>query len=413
MCSRLPGRTLPRMWGQDEPWGATTERNRFVTDGILALGVTALLLLNFVITIPLLSVNGTSDRGLAAVDPLAVELVLVGTLCLIWRRRAPLVVLAISSVAFCSYVALGYPAARPLAPVVALYTLAVTSSSLVASSASVVVIVGVVASMATGQGWMRDDFDDQLVANLLLLGAGCMLGYGIQLSRARTSVLNAQATRLAREHAAETREAIRQEHSRIARELHDVVAHHVSVITAQAGGAQRVFDAEPEEARQALSSIEATGREALIEMRRLLGVLQTEDGEAERTPQPGLDQLAALIAQTERAGLPVQLGVRGHPRPLPSGVELSAYRIVQEALTNTLKHAGPSRAYVELSYHGERLDLHIYDDGRGFTVDSTPGHGLIGMHQRAALLGGELVVGHASDGGVEVSATLPTGAPPR
>ena len=143
----------------------------------------------------------------------------------------------------------------------------------------------------------------------------------------------AQESRLAREHDAEKEQAIRAEKSRIARELHDVVAHHVSVMTAQAAGAQRVFDAEPDLARQALQSIETVGRGALNEMRRLLGVLQTEADDAAVAPQPGLDQLPSLLAQMRRAGLPVELRVRGDPRPLPCGVELNAFRIVQEALT--------------------------------------------------------------------------------
>ena len=388
----------------------------------------ALILGSLVTTIPLLSVTSAGERGPADNGWLAVVLVLVGTLCLIWRRRASLLVFAISAVAFCTGLLLGYSPALPLAPVIALYTLAVAHNSLVAAGAAgVVVALFVAIGTATQPGWW-EDFDDRVFENLLLLLIACMLGYGIQLSHARRSVLMAQESRLAREHDAEKEQAIRAEKSRIARELHDVVAHHVSVMTAQAAGAQRVFDAEPDLARQALQSIETVGRGALNEMRRLLGVLQTEADDAAVAPQPGLDQLPSLLAQMRRAGLPVELRVRGDPRPLPCGVELNAFRIVQEALTNALKHAGPSRAQVELSYHSAYLDLRVCDNGyldtwipgyldlrvcdngRGFGADATPGHGLIGMRQRASLLGGEIHVRPGSDGGVQVVATLPTEA---
>lgn len=370
----------------------------------------ALILGSLVTTIPLLSVTSAGERGPADNGWLAVVLVLVGTLCLIWRRRASLLVFAISAVAFCTGLLLGYSPALPLAPVIALYTLAVAHNSLVAAGAAgVVVALFVAIGTATQPGWW-EDFDDRVFENLLLLLIACMLGYGIQLSHARRSVLMAQESRLAREHDAEKEQAIRAEKSRIARELHDVVAHHVSVMTAQAAGAQRVFDAEPDLARQALQSIETVGRGALNEMRRLLGVLQTEADDAAVAPQPGLDQLPSLLAQMRRAGLPVELRVRGDPRPLPCGVELNAFRIVQEALTNALKHAGPSRAQVELSYHSAYLDLRVCDNGRGFGADATPGQGLIGMRQRASLLGGEIHVRPGSDGGVQVVATLPTEA---
>lgn len=360
-------------------------------------------------TIPLLSVGTGAEQRFAPTEWPAIVLALAGTLCLIWRRQASLLVLGISATAFCLGLILGYPPALPLAPVIALYTLAVGHSSAIAAGAGAV--VGLAVAVATGvhHGW-RGDTDDRILENLLLLLIGCMLGYGIQIGRARRSVLIAQENRLARAHAAATERAIRDEKSRIARELHDVVAHHVSVITAQAAGAQRVFDTEPEQARQALRSIETTGRSALTEMRRLLGVLQIEADDAEVAPQPRLDHLPLLSEQMRQAGLPVDLRVDGDPRPLSAGVELNAYRIVQEALTNTLKHAGSAHAEVVVSYRPARLDLQICDNGHGFAANATLGHGLIGMRQRAAMLGGQMQVGPASGGGVRVLVTLPTGA---
>jgi len=374
---------------------------------VVVLCVGALTFGNLATVIPLLSLCPTTERDLAEVDWLGISLVLIGAVSLAWRRQAPLAVLAITAASFCAGLLLGYPPAQPIAPVVALYALAVVHSSLVTATAGATAALVIVTATATHLKWQAD-FDDRVFENLMLLSAACMLGYGIQLGRTRRSVLLAQEARLAREHAAETQQAVRDEKSRIARELHDVVAHNVSVITAQATGAQRVFDTEPELARDALRSIETTGRGALTEMRRLLGVLQLESDNAAIEPQPGLDQLPYLIAQMERSGLPVDLQVSGEPRPLSSGVQLNAYRIVQEALTNTLKHAGPSCARVELHYRPDHLDIRVIDNGKGLNPDAVPGHGVIGMRQRAAMLGGQLSVLPGTAGGVLVTASLPT-----
>jgi signal transduction histidine kinase len=203
------------------------------------------------------------------------------------------------------------------------------------------------------------------------------------------------------------------EHDRalIARELHDVVAHHVTVVVVQAGAASRVFDAQPEQARTALRSIESVGREALDEMRRLLDVLRPDDDEPDVVPQPGLDQLPALVATLRTAGLPVTLSVRGEPRALPGGVELNAYRIVQEALTNTLRHAGPTRAEVVVTYGADMLELQVHDEGavsgRSPAAAAAPGRGLVGMRQRAELVGGRLSAGPRDGAGFSVTAALP------
>ncbi len=374
---------------------------------MVVLCVGALTFGNLATVIPLLSLCPTAERDLAEVDWLGIALVLIGAISLAWRRQAPLTVLAITAAAFSAGLLLGYPPAQPVAPVIALFALAVVHSSLVTASAGAAAALVIVTATATHLKWQAD-FDDRVFENLMLLSTACMLGYGIQLGRTRRSVLIAQEARLAREHAAQTQQAVRDEKSRIARELHDVVAHNVSVITAQATGAQRVFDTEPELARDALHSIETTGRDALTEMRRLLGVLQLETDNAEIAPQPGLDQLPHLIAQMERSGLPVELRVYGDPRPLSTGVQLNAFRIVQEALTNTLKHAGPSRALVELTYRSDHLDVRVADNGKGLSTDAVPGHGVIGMRQRAAMLGGELAIVQSAGGGVLVDASLPT-----
>lgn len=342
------------------------------------------------------------------VDVSAAALAAVGALSLAWRRTAPIPVLLINAGAFCLYQMIGYPhRALPLAMLVAMYTVAARSGAVMSAIASIVLIAAAVGSDVGNGGW-PEDYDDELFAFLLPVGAACALGYGVQLARARTQLLRKQAAELTSRHTAHETLVLRRERARIARELHDVVAHQVSVVTALATGAQRVLDSEPELARAALNSIEVAGREALTEMRRLLLVLRADSDDTEFAAQPGLGQLPALITQTEAAGLPVRLSVHGQPRALPVGVEVCAYRIVQEALTNVLKHAGPSRATVVVSYGPTLIDLRVCDDGRGFPPDPNAGQGLVGMRERAALVGGWLVVGAGSSGGVEVHCSLPT-----
>jgi signal transduction histidine kinase len=203
------------------------------------------------------------------------------------------------------------------------------------------------------------------------------------------------------------REAVAGERARIARELHDVVAHSVSVIVVQAQAGPRLL-AEPAQVRDVFHSIETTGREALDELRRLLGVLRTRDEQLPVGPQPGLDALQPLIQQLREAGLRVELRVEGEPVRLPPGIDLSAYRIVQEALTNTLKHAGPAEAEVTVRYHHSTLELEILDNGTGAPARvNGSGHGLVGMRERVALYGGSLEAGARNGHGFGVRARLP------
>jgi signal transduction histidine kinase len=377
---------------------ARVSRNLRVADGSLALFITGLALVHVI-------------RLGEPADVSAAALAAVGGLSLAWRRNAPMIVLLVSAASFCVYQALDYPhPALPFAVLIALYTVAARSGTLVAATAAGVLVVSAIGADLRRKGWPPADYDDALFAYFLSVGAACALGYAVQLSRTRTQLLREQAAVLTSEHAAHEQQALQLEQARIARELHDVIAHQVSLVTALAAGAKRVFHTEPELAREALDSIEVAGREALTEMRRFLRVLRADTGEVGRVPQPGLEQLPALVAHTEAAGLPVWLSVCGPPRSLPAGVELCAYRIVQEALTNTLKHAGPSRATVRMSYRPASLELYICDDGRGMHPNPNAGNGLIGMHERAALLGGRLVVGAGPSGGVAVSAWLPTDA---
>lgn len=244
-----------------------------------------------------------------------------------------------------------------------------------------------------------------------------VLGDSLRTRRAYYAQLVERNQRLEKERAAQAKVAVAAERARIARELHDVVAHNVSVMVVQADGAAYVMDAAPEQAKEALQTISGTGRLALAEMRRLLGVLRTgEPQESEDyVPQPDVEQIDVLVEQVRAAGLAVDFEVEGTPRKLPSGVELTAYRIVQEALTNTRKHAGPdAKASVRLVYFDDGLGLLVEDDGRGAAHElyedggaDGAGHGLIGMRERIGMVGGTLDAGPRPGGGFRISALLP------
>ncbi len=266
--------------------------------------------------------------------------------------------------------------------------------------------------------------DQSLAANVAVMifqtvpfALAWVLGDSIRTRRAYFAQLEERAARLEKERAAQAKVAVAAERARIARELHDVVAHNVSVMVVQADGAAYVLDAAPDQAKKALETISSTGRQALAEMRRLLGVLRTgEHQEAgEYVPQPDVRQIEDLVEECRGAGLPVDFKVEGTSRPLPSGVELTAYRIVQEALTNTRKHGGPDAgASVRLVYFDDGLGLLVEDDGKGAPHElyeegglDGQGHGLIGMRERVGMVGGTLDAGPRPGGGFRISALLP------
>jgi signal transduction histidine kinase len=214
----------------------------------------------------------------------------------------------------------------------------------------------------------------------------------------------------ARERDLAAREAVAAERARVARELHDVVAHSVSVMVIQAQAGPRLLD-DPERVQDVFASIEASGKEALTELRRLLGILREPDERPDLGPQPGLGALETLVDQVRKAGLPVDVRIEGEQRPLPAGVDLSAYRIVQEALTNALKHAGRAEVEVRLRYGSTALELEIMDNGSASTARVPgAGHGLTGMRERVALYGGALQAGARDGHGYAVRASLPLSA---
>jgi signal transduction histidine kinase len=343
---------------------------------------------------------------------LAYGLALVHTLPLAARRRFPGPVLALGVASGLAVAALGVPPVV-LGPaiVVAAYSVAAYGGRWVSLAGLAAAELGAAAVQLTPGRFQGLT----VVGNALVIGAAWLLGHFVGVGRANTARLK-QAAELERTRAELAHRAVIEERLRLARELHDVVAHAISVIAVQSGVGAHVAHTQPEEAAKALAAIEATSRAALTELRRLLGVLRQEgEPQGSLAPVPGLADLDSLLAEVAKAGLGVQLRVEGTPSPLPAGLDLSAYRIVQEALTNVVKHAGPARAQVVVGYRDQEVTVEVTDNGRGVTAptDDGParvGHGLIGMRERVAAFGGALEVGPRPGGGFRVAARLPLAA---
>jgi len=321
---------------------------------------------------------------------------LVFTLSLAWRRRAPLVVLAVAIVTtlLANLVSALDAAATPaIALVVAVYSVGAHTAGLRASIGALGV-AGVIGAIAAQQLSLTD-----VIFIAMIVGGAWLAGRAMRYRRERERVLEREK--------ADAEAAIVEERARIARELHDVVAHAISVIVLQARGGRKLLEEEPEEARRALDAIERTASQALAEMRRLLGLLRESDEQLALAPQPTLSRLDDLIAQVRDAGLRVEVAIEGTPRELPPGVDLSAYRIVQEALTNALKHAGPATARVTVHYGDGELDLEVSDDGVGGGNGGGTGQGLAGIRERVAVFGGDVEAGSRTEGGYTVRARLP------
>jgi len=328
--------------------------------------------------------------------------VLLQTLPLLLRRRYPLSVLAIvlSASIATQYVVGALP---PFALGLALYTVASHTERRIALRAGLAAVALLPLSLITRADW---NGGESVWHVIVFAVAAWILGDNLRTKRAYYRELEERAARLEREKEEGTRRAAAEEKARIARELHDVIAHSVSVMVVQAAAARDVFEKQPERAREALRSIEESGRSALTELRRLLGIVRTGE-QGSREPQPGLAALEELVEQVRTTGLEVELKREGELGELPTGVDLSAYRIVQEALTNTLKHAQATRAQVLLDRRERELAIEVTDDGAGPVEESTNGHGLIGMQERVALLGGVLEAGPEESGGFAVKARFP------
>jgi signal transduction histidine kinase len=385
-------RHRPTRWLQAHPYAA---------DGLLAVALAGLALVSGV---------NPADHAYREHDVFSVVVSAVVIGLVVVRRRWPLVLFAVSAIAALVLAARGYnsnPVAFPA--LVAIYTVAAHRPRTVSRWVLAAVIPVIVAIVAA------DDASDHMTlaeigSNTVVFATAWILGDNLQTRRKYVTALEERTVRLERERVEQAERAVAAERARIARELHDVVAHDVGVMVIQAGAARRVLGRDPAQADAALAAVESTGRDAMREMRALLGVLRDEQGPAERDPQPGVDAIQGLVEQVIEAGLPATFDVSGDLRVLPPGVDLSIYRVVQESLTNVMKHAGPNaHVRVELRYCIDAIEVEVIDDGRGAAADGTDGagHGLVGMRERCALYGGTLRAGPRSGGGFAVSARFP------
>jgi signal transduction histidine kinase len=342
----------------------------------------------------------------------ALLLVLAMTIPVVFRRRNPVAAFSVAVAAGAvQLAAVPGPSGADLAIPVLLYTLAAYRPRRVSLAGLAVCLVGSIVGVLVWTNGL-DVYGKIAVALVTFCGTALIawvLGDSMGYRRAYYAALEERAARLEREADAQAQIATAAERARIARELHDVIAHHVSVMVVQADGAGYALESNPERARRALAAISATGRQTLTEMRRLLGLLRSGDTRTELTPQPGLGQLRELVEQARAAGMSVSLTQEGAPHPLADGVELAAYRVVQESLTNTRKHAGLAAvASVTLRYDHDGLVVQVSDNGRGDTTaaDGT-GHGLAGMRERVEMYGGTVTAGPQPQGGYCVTARIP------
>ncbi|BBG05255.1 MULTISPECIES: sensor histidine kinase [Pseudonocardia] len=336
-----------------------------------------------------------------ALDGIGIALLAIGPLALVFRRANRVAALAVTAGAVVGYLGLGYP---PTGPTGLAFAVALVSAVAAGSQHRALAVVAVAAAVLLGWVLLSGREVPWAAVGPVLAWLAALIAAGLlwRVRRERSE----QARRAAEE---ERRRRVGEERLRIAQELHDVLGHHVSLINVQAGVALFLMDDDPEQARTALTEIKRSSRDLLREMRSTLGVLRGVDEAAPRLPTPGLDRLDALLDEARAAGLPVQRHTTGEPRPLPTGTDLAAYRIVQESLTNTRRHAGAATAVVTLTYSADALELRIDDDGRGPADGVTDGTGLTGMRERARSVGGTLQAGPGPAGGFRVLATLPAG----
>ncbi len=346
----------------------------------------------------------------------SVALALAATVPLVWRRSHSAAVMAVAAAAMTVHGALLFPGSGPfLGVLAALYAVAAYGSTRAARVSLAIIIAFQPVAVAHPEDPNFNSWGDVLVG-VVIFTAVWVYGDSRRVRRLHLEVAEERAARAERERDERARAAVQEERTRIAREMHDIVAHSVSVMVVQAGAARRMVPRDPAAAAVAAGEVEEVGRAALRDMRRVIGVLRADGDEdaaesrapATLEPQPGMGDVAELVATCRDAGLDVRVRTEGEVRPLPSGVELAAYRIIQEALTNTMKHAGPARAEVRVTYDDDALTLVVADDGRGvgFDPDDT-GHGLPGMRERVTVYGGDLDAGPHPGGGFRIRARLP------
>ena len=376
--------------GRSRTLGSVRDRLRDHGDLALALGLTILMEAEL-----WLSADRTEDRRLLA--PVAIG---IGA-CVLARRRAPLAALAAAMALNVLANVLAETEEDPIFLIVTVLVLVYSVGAHAGGRAAPVgaALVAVAIGLALAQDPESPDVGG-LVFFTVVIGGPWVAGRAMRARRERERILVAERDERARA-------AVAEERVRIARERHDVVAHAMGVVVLQARGARRVLGRDPAAASRALDEIEATGGHALQETRRLLGLLRSADDDASLAPAPSLAQVPALAATVRESGLPVVVRIAGERRELPAGVELSAYRIVQESLTNVLRHARATSASVLVRYADDAVELEIVDDGAGAANGDGGGHGLIGMRERVALLGGRLDAGPEPEGGFGVRARIP------
>jgi signal transduction histidine kinase len=364
------------------------------SDVLLALGVALLAALEVRLN------SGVEPKWAALVTevPFALALML--------RRQYPILCVAIVSVGVGLEPSLGVPPDQPVVPllalVISLYSLGAYRAPKRAALGSLAIVPG----FAVGTSHISGDSGARFgnfAFGLIICGGAWFAGAVIRARTQHAGELARKADRLETESLA----AVAEERARIARELHDVIAHSVSVMVVQAGAAAAVLEKNPERAAESLQAVQDTGRQALVEMSRLVGLLREHGEEIGLTPQPGLADVGELVEQVREAGLAVELHIEGEARPLPLGIDLSAYRVLQEALTNTLKHAGQAKTQVHVRYGRDALELEVLDDGASPANAHTGGHGLIGMRERVSVFGGDLQAGPRPEGGFAVRTRLP------
>jgi signal transduction histidine kinase len=383
-------------------------------DILITIAFAVLALLN-------LYVNWGQNSILSSV--LAVLLTLLVILPLIFRRRYPLGVLILMTMAVIAFRTSAIPESSFIsyALLLAFFTAGAYGQqryrNLIRGVSALLIISLLIYEIFFQQ--RGTDFPTQtilyqlsvILLNIFLFAAAWWIGEVFRTRDQRELELQEKTRQLEKEKDENARRAVMDERVRIARELHDVVAHHVSVMGIQAGAARRILKQQPDKANEVLSQIEASSRQAVAELQRLLGFLRADNQVDDIAPQPSLQQLDALVNQMRLTGLSVSVKIEGEKIQLPPGVDLSAYRIVQEALTNTLKHAGPVNADVIIRYTGNAVELEIKDNGNTpvaeINAEKGAGRGLIGMRERVSLHGGEFFAGRIPAGGFDVKARLP------
>jgi signal transduction histidine kinase len=381
-------------------------RQPFLGDALLSAGVTAMVLIDLSST--------ATDPGVKPTDFWAVTLSLLQTVPIAFRRRAPLTTFVIIIAAISVYYPLGYEVTDgTLATFIGVYTVAAhedRGKSFIA-----------LALLAFGMTWYWltrvEPFDPTTPIWIAILGfLSWGLGEHVRTRQSYTRHVEALAERLEYARELEARQAVWMERARLARELHDVIGHTVNVMVIQAGAGRRTLSSDPKLAESALRTIESTGRGALEELDRLLGILRTEDEGSEMQAEEGLGHLRSLAGRFEDSGLPVEIEIQGDEVALPRSLDHSAYRIIQEALTNTLRHAGKATAHVSVRYRSDQLELEVVDDGHrnGKPQARSGGRGLLGIRERVAIYGGHLEAGPRPEGGFAVRCRLPlTSTAPR